>query len=76
MLFFRRTCREVATLLVAREDKELSWNDRYALRLQLSACDTCPRFERQMMVMRQGFQRWRHYSDDAQQPSLDHPASK
>lgn len=64
MLFFGRSCREVATILVAREDRELSWRDRLALRFHLSICETCPQFERQMLTMRHSFQRWRHYADD------------
>lgn len=63
MLFFSRTCREVTTILVAREDRRLVWRDRLALRLHLSICKTCPRFERQMLVMRQSFKRWRHYTE-------------
>ena len=63
-MFFMRTCREVTTLLVAREDRLLHWGDRLALRVHLSICETCPRFERQMLVMRQSFQRWKHYKDE------------
>ena len=63
MLFFRRSCREVATILVAREDRDLGWGDRLALRIHLSICDTCPRFERQILSMRHSFQHWRHDPD-------------
>lgn len=71
MLFFGRTCREVATILVAREDRELGWGDRLALRFHLSICDTCPRFERQMRTMRHSFERWRHYADGENEPNTD-----
>ncbi len=64
MLFFNRTCREVTTILVAREDRDLSWGDRLALRIHLSICYTCPQFERQMLTMRHSFHRWRQYADD------------
>lgn len=64
MLFLKRTCREVATILVAREDRELGWGDRLALRIHFSICDTCPRFERQMLSIRHGFQRWRNYTGE------------
>ena len=63
MLFFSRTCREVTTILVAQEDRRLGLRDRLALRLHLSICKTCPRFERQILVMRQSFKRWRHYTE-------------
>ena len=68
MLFFSRTCREVTTILVAREDRDLVWSDRLALRIHLSVCDTCPNFERQMLTMRHSFQRWRHDADDENIP--------
>ena len=64
MLFFSRTCREVTTILVAREDRDLCWRDRLTLRVHLSICKTCPDFERQMLVMRHSFQRWRHYAEN------------
>ena len=71
MLFFRRTCREVTTILVAREDRDLDWGDRLALRVHLSICKTCPRFEKQMLVMRHSFQRWRHYAEDENKAGID-----
>jgi hypothetical protein len=71
MLFFSRTCREVTTILVAREDRALGWGDRLALRVHLSICKTCPDFERQMLVMRQGFKRWRHYAENENDENID-----
>lgn len=59
----RRTCKEVAALLIAREDRTLPLPDRVALRLHLMACDACPRFARQMAVMRTAFARWRQGDD-------------
>ena len=64
MIPLRRTCKEVAALLVAREDRELPVVDRVALRLHLAACEACPRFERQLDLMRQAFGRWRHQAAD------------
>ena len=40
----RRTCREAAVLLIAREDRALSLPDGVALKLHLLACKACPRF--------------------------------
>jgi hypothetical protein len=62
MIPFNRTCREVAALLVAREDRHLGLADRLALRMHMVICDTCPRFERQMLTMRNGLQQWRKYT--------------
>lgn len=58
-MILRRTCKEVAALLVAREDRALPVADRLALRLHLAACQACPVFERQMLTMRRVLARWR-----------------
>jgi hypothetical protein len=69
MTLLRRTCKEVAALLVAREDRDLPLAEQVALRLHLAACDTCPRFERQLQLMREAFGRWRkHAESDADAP--------
>jgi hypothetical protein len=64
MKFLRRTCKEVAVLLVARQDRELPAIERLALRLHLAACSACPKFERQLLTMRNALQRWRYYSEE------------
>ncbi len=58
-----RTCKEVTALVVAREDRDLSLSDRLALRMHMAICDACPRFERQMLTMRNGLRAWRNHSD-------------
>jgi hypothetical protein len=58
-MVFRRTCKETAALLIAREDRALSFSDRISLRLHLAACKTCPVFERQVLTMREALGRWR-----------------
>ena len=63
-MILRRTCKEVAALLVAREDRALPALERVALRLHLAACHACPKFERQLQLMSMAMQRWRHYSGD------------
>lgn len=59
----KRTCKQVAALLVAREDRPLPVTERLALRLHLMACQACPRFERQLLTMRQSLQLWRNYTE-------------
>ncbi len=61
---FRRTCREVSALLIAREDRELPLAERVALRLHLAICQACPRFERQLLTMRNAMKQWRNYEVD------------
>ena len=58
-MILRRTCKEVTALLVAREDRPLPMVERVSLRLHLAACSACPRFERQLSVMRQALRQWR-----------------
>jgi hypothetical protein len=62
MKLLRRTCKQVARILVAREDRQLSLADRVALRFHLLACEACPRFERQVLLMRNSLKSWRNYA--------------
>ena len=64
MKFLRRTCKEAAVLLVAREDRALPLIERLALRLHLAACNACPVFERQLLTMRNAMARWRSYTSE------------
>ncbi|RJP69430.1 MAG: zf-HC2 domain-containing protein [Comamonadaceae bacterium] len=61
---FRRTCKEVSALLIAREDRALPLAERLALRLHLAMCEACPRFERQLLTMRSAMGQWRNYTED------------
>ena len=63
MIRLKRTCKEVAALLIAGEDRELPLTDRLALRLHLAACDACPRFRSQVIGMRNSLQLWRKYTE-------------
>ena len=63
-MILRRTCKEVAALLVAREDRALPLVERVALRLHLAACNACPVFERQLLTVRNALQSWRNYIDE------------
>ncbi len=62
----RRTCKQAAALLIAREDRALNLPDQIALKLHLMACKACPKFENQVLSMRVAMARWRHYSGDAE----------
>ncbi len=67
----RRTCKQSAALLIAREDRALSLPDTVALRLHLFACKACPQFENQLLTMRLAMARWRHYADEAAAPPAE-----
>lgn len=64
----KRTCKEVAALLIAGEDRELPLTERLALKLHMVVCDACPRFQRQVITMRNSLQLWRNYTDFAEFP--------
>lgn len=60
---FRRTCREVAGLILAREDRELAIAERLAVRIHFLVCKACPNFAQEVRTMRTAMQSWRHYSE-------------
>jgi hypothetical protein len=61
---FRRTCKEVSALLIAREDRALPVVESLALRLHMAMCEACPRFERQLLTMRSAMGQWRNYTEE------------
>lgn len=73
MMILRRTCKQVAALLIAREDRPLPLAERLALRLHLAACKACPRFERQVLTMRNALRQWRNYevNETPSDPAID-----
>ena len=68
MAFLRRTCREVAALLLAREDGAIQIADRVAMELHLLACEACPDFQRQLLTMRLAMKHWRNYANEDSDP--------
>ncbi|MBL8370370.1 MAG: zf-HC2 domain-containing protein [Burkholderiaceae bacterium] len=61
---FRRSCKEVTALVIAREDRALPWQDRMGLRLHMALCSACPPFERQVLTLRNAMRQWRAYSEN------------
>lgn len=70
---FRRSCKEVAALVVAREDRSLNMSEKLALRTHMWICEACPGFEGQILTMRNAMRQWRNYTGDAEETSA--PAS-
>jgi hypothetical protein len=58
-----RSCKEVTALVIAREDRALPVAERLALRMHMAMCKACPRFERQVLTMRNAMKQWRGYTD-------------
>lgn len=61
MRFLNRNCREVTALVLARQERELGLAERLAVRLHMVICQACPRFARQVALMRRAMPRWRAY---------------
>ncbi|MCW7538810.1 zf-HC2 domain-containing protein [Aquabacterium sp. A7-Y] len=64
----RRTCREVARLILQKQDRALPWREALALRLHLRICQACPRFEKQVRLMQRGMEQWRAYREEEGEP--------
>ena len=58
----KRTCKQAAALMVAREDRALGFSDRLALHVHLLICKACARFEQQLLGMRNQLKHWRNYT--------------
>lgn len=61
-------CREATALVLQGEDRRLALAERLRLRMHLLICKACPRFVRQVALMRRAMGPWRAYRD-AQDPS-------
>ena len=46
------TCKEASRLISERQERDLSFSDRWRLRVHLWICDNCRRFERQVKLLR------------------------
>jgi hypothetical protein len=66
---FIRSCKEVSSLVITREDRALSIVEQLQLRGHMFICKACPIFERQILTMRHAMQQWRHYSEPPAEPS-------
>jgi Putative zinc-finger len=58
-----RSCKEVTALVIAREDRQLPLLERAALRFHMLICKACPRFERQVLTLRNATRQWRNYTE-------------
>ena len=62
MTLLMRTCKQVAALVIAREDRALKLNYKLALTLHMMVCKACPEFENQVLTMRAAMGKWRNDS--------------
>lgn len=56
-------CREATALVLQGEDRRLALAERLRLRMHLLICKACPRFVRQVALMRRAMGPWRSYRD-------------
>jgi Putative zinc-finger len=63
-MWFKRSCKQVVALVVAREDRSLPLGDRVSLRLHMLICEACPKFEGQILGMRNILRQWRNYTGE------------
>jgi hypothetical protein len=61
MKFPMPSCRDVAGIILAREDRHLSFGERLTLHMHLAVCKACPGFERRVLFMRGAMARWREH---------------
>lgn len=62
---FRLSCKEAVAVMVAGEDRALSRAERVLLWGHLLVCGACPRFRRQLELMRLAMRRWREQPPEA-----------
>ncbi len=65
----RRSCKEVAHMVVAMQDRPLSLQQTAALRLHMAICKACPGFEKQFLTMNSAMKQWRNYAGDESEAS-------
>ncbi len=76
MMPLKRSCKEVATLLITAEDRTLPLAERLALRLHMAVCEACPRFQHQVLTMRNSMKMWRSYTESDDFVASDAPADR
>jgi hypothetical protein len=58
------TCREVARWLFSEFEQDIPDANQEALQPHMVICEACVRIRRQVTLMRQAVQAWRHYRDN------------
>jgi hypothetical protein len=61
---FKSTCREVTQLVLLGAERRLPLSERMTVRYHMLICKACPRFARQVDLMRRASARWRQYSEE------------
>lgn len=67
MSLFYRNCREVTRLVLARENRQLTLVERFAVRFHLGICLMCTRFTGQVQLMNRAMSQWKRYAEQDEQ---------
>jgi hypothetical protein len=68
----RRSCKEVANMVLMQQDRALNFQQLLALRLHMAVCKACPVFQNQFSVMKNAMRQWRNYAhEDAESGPSD-----
>ena len=67
MSLFYRNCREVTRLVLARENRQLTLVERFAVRFHLGICLMCTRFTGQVQLMNRAMSQWKRYAEHDEQ---------
>nr|WP_077038364.1 hypothetical protein [Pelomonas sp. KK5] len=57
-------CREVTRRVLLAEETPLTLGERLGVRFHMLICKACPKFARQLSLMRRASERWRQYSSE------------
>lgn len=57
-------CRQVTQMLLLAQERPASLRERLLMAMHMSMCAACPRFRRQVELMKRAGERWRRYSED------------
>lgn len=56
----RYHCEDAAEVIIASQDRKLSWHEWLLLRLHLLVCKVCPRLIHQMAFIHRAMAQWSH----------------
>ena len=63
LMLLRRTCKQAAASVIAREDCASGLPDHLALKVHMLACKACPHFEQQVLTLRAAMEKRRNHAD-------------
>ena len=58
------SCRQVTQMLLLAQERPASLRERLLIAVHMPMCAACPRFRRQVELMKRAGERWRRYSED------------